>query len=71
MINSAQIVSISEDMQPPIEQTEYVWFRVNVMKKPNSDIDIDDSEVLKRNLLVFLPLILLVSFSLQVFLFLD
>lgn len=45
MIDSAQIVSISEQVKPIIDNTEYVWFRVNVMKKANSVVDIDESEV--------------------------
>uniref|UniRef100_A0AC34QTV2 Tyrosinase copper-binding domain-containing protein n=1 Tax=Panagrolaimus sp. JU765 TaxID=591449 RepID=A0AC34QTV2_9BILA len=45
MIDSAQIVSISEQVKPIIDNTEYVWFRVNVMKKANSVVDIDESEI--------------------------
>lgn len=46
MINSAQIMSISENVKPFIEKAEYVWFRVNVLKKGNSKVDLDESEVI-------------------------
>uniref|UniRef100_A0A7E4W5S9 Tyrosinase_Cu-bd domain-containing protein n=1 Tax=Panagrellus redivivus TaxID=6233 RepID=A0A7E4W5S9_PANRE len=45
MIDSAQIASITENAQMPVDRTEYVWFRVNVFKKPASDVDIDEAEI--------------------------
>lgn len=44
MVSSDAIKQIA-DMSPPMELTEYIWFRVNVMKKAGSAVNLDDAEV--------------------------
>jgi hypothetical protein len=44
MVSSDAIKQLA-DMSPPMELTEYVWFRVNVMKKAGSAVNLDDAEV--------------------------
>lgn len=44
VVNSDAIKQIA-DLSPPMELTEYVWFRVNVMKKSGSAVNLEDAEV--------------------------
>lgn len=61
VINSDAIKKIAE-LSPPMELTEYVWFRVNVMKKSGSTVNLEDAEVCQK----YLRLLKLWTFQIEV-----
>lgn len=45
LVQSANVMDIADRLTPPQELTEYVWFRLNVLRRPNSNANIEDGEV--------------------------
>lgn len=45
MVQSMAIKEITELTSQPIEKDEYTWFRVSILKKANSIINLDDLQV--------------------------
>ncbi|KAH7711213.1 Protein TYR-6 [Aphelenchoides avenae] len=45
VVQTQAVNDIAGLMSTPMERTEYVWFRVNVLRRADSPIDVDDSEV--------------------------
>ncbi|CAD5220536.1 unnamed protein product [Bursaphelenchus okinawaensis] len=43
--NGDAIKALADTVKPPQETTEYIWFRVNVLKKSGSTINLDDAEI--------------------------
>lgn len=52
LVNSDGIKQIA-DLSPPMELTEYVWFRVNVLKKSGSTVNLEDAEVRNFEVIIF------------------
>ncbi|KAI6239594.1 hypothetical protein M3Y99_00549600 [Aphelenchoides fujianensis] len=45
VVDSAKIQQIANQMPPPMELTEYVWFRVNVLRKSGSAVNLEETEI--------------------------
>lgn len=45
MVKTASVKQIAEQIVPPLEKAEYVWFRVTVLKKANSILNLDNLQV--------------------------
>lgn len=63
MVQSGAIMDIADRMPPPMELTEYVWFRVNIMRKAYSNVSIDDAEVRLLYFFNFLDFLILSRYN--------
>lgn len=46
MVQTMAINEITELMLPPTETAEFTWFRVSVLKKANSNLNLDNLQVI-------------------------